>query len=326
MYTRTHTDCELFRDSGVFASRSKALGFQEAARETPAARGWKAEMQISCDSRASKASLCPCLPISLFAPLSRLLFLLRPSALFARLHGFVLPPFVPSCSPGTFFRAISSMFLSIEPEFALRLDALCHPFASYLVVGTALRYPCIAKALRHVAWMGSRAAFNVRRKELETGGGEGSVRNVGRGHERRRKEVASLLARASDRWRWPLSSPPPLGSAVIHHLGLFFTYFICNIFRNFYSVNRPSPCVATPGAGQLAKQSSRLVDHPQTEQRRERAGVKDDGRQESKGVSGSVSFVRTDCPRSPRGYASRTLYAKESRYGDPPELTPDRSV
>lgn len=58
---------------------------------------------------------------------------------------------------------------------------------------------------------------------------------------RRRKEVASLLAMARDRWRWALSSPPPLVPAVIHHLGLFFTYFICNIFRNFYSVNQPPP-------------------------------------------------------------------------------------
>ena len=71
--------------------------------------------------------------------------------------------------------------------------------------------------------------------------------------ERRRKEVASLLARASDRWRWALSSPPPLAPTVIHHLGLFFTYFICNIFRNFYSVNR-SPRAAAPDEGWLIKQ------------------------------------------------------------------------
>ena len=62
--------------------------------------------------------------------------------------------------------------------------------------------------------------------------------------------------------------------SVIHHLGLFFTYFICNIFRNFYSVNRPPPPPprrlpssssepVTPRlSGPARKTTSCLVVHP----------------------------------------------------------------
>lgn len=50
---------------------------------------------------------------------------------------------------------------------------------------------------------------------------------------------ASLPAGARDRWRWPLSPSthphPPYYTRAIHHLRLFFTYFICNVFHNFYS-------------------------------------------------------------------------------------------
>ena len=81
----------------------------------------------------------------------------------------------------------------------------------------------------------------------------------------------------SDRWRWPLSSQHPRSLSlslvsVIHHLGLFFTYFICNIFRNFYSVNRPPPPRRLPSSssepvtprlsGPARKTTSCLVVHP----------------------------------------------------------------
>lgn len=254
---------------GVFASRWKALGLQEAARETPAARrGWKPEMQISRYSRASKASLRPCLPISLFAPLSRLLLLLSPSAVFARLHRFVFPPFpFPSArsSSNIFFPILAPMFLSLEFGFAQRLDSLYTPFTAYPVYGGSLVAVSLYLTEAHIGLEETRRRSAGEKLENERSSEEGEHDDDDDDHhhhddslrwlERRRKEVASLLARASDRWRWPLSSPPPLGLVVIHHLGLFFTYFICNIFRNFYSVNRPPPPRAvTPGQGQLIKQ------------------------------------------------------------------------
>lgn len=224
-------------------------------------------MQISRYSRASKASLRPCLPISLFAPLSRLLFLLSPSTVFARLHRFVFPPFpFPSArsSSNIFFPILAPMFLSLEFGFAQRLDSLYTPFAAYPVYGgsrvaVSLYRGTLTEAHIWLEETRRRSAGEKLENERSSEGGEhddddddyDSLRWL----ERRRKEVASLLARASDRWRWPLSSPPPLGLVVIHHLGLFFTYFICNIFRNFYSVNRPPPPRAvTPGQGQLIKQ------------------------------------------------------------------------
>lgn len=53
-----------------------------------------------------------------------------------------------------------------------------------------------------------------------------------------RREAASLPAMDRDWWRWALSSHPLTYHRAIHHLRLFFTHFICNIFRDFYSLRR----------------------------------------------------------------------------------------
>lgn len=128
---------------------------------------------------------------------------------------------------------------------------------------------------------------------------------------------------ARDRWRWALSSPPPLVPAVIHHLGLFFTYFICNIFRNFYSVNQPPHrhrrrrrrrCEPSPCSSRLIKQRPPGPSSPARSQ-----GYSEPGRARNARDAATVSFrsLPSNSARPRRGVTQAcTLYAKESRYGD----------
>lgn len=133
---------------------------------------------------------------------------------------------------------------------------------------------------------------------------------------------------AGDRWRWALSSLPPLVPAVIHHLGLFFTYFICNIFRNFYSVNQPSP--PPPPSLPLPAISIQNPPHKTVSQwtiipaNREgysnslKKQIEDDQRLLRSKVTphNQVRGVTQAC----------TLYAKEFRYGDPDRVVPPELV
>lgn len=133
--------------------------------------------------------------------------------------------------------------------------------------------------------------------------------------------AAAVEARREKRsrhcWPWPvidgawaLSSPPPLVPAVIHHLGLFFTYFICNIFRNFYSVNQPPPpaTAVSPYRTSLIKQRPRGPSAPR--RITQRAGG-------ARRLTSPSVQSNSAGPESEGFTQACTLYAKEFRYGDP---------
>lgn len=158
-FTATRSVCEPLESSRVAGSRAGDAS----------SRGWKPEMQISRYSRASKASLRPCLPISLFAPLSRLLYLLSPSIVFARLRRFVFPPFPFPSAPSSsniFFPILAPMFLSLEFGFARRLDSLCTPFNGVSCVrGRARSRIVVSRNSYRNAYRARGNSSSIRRRE-----------------------------------------------------------------------------------------------------------------------------------------------------------------